>query len=479
MRVLEITGGVLMEKKQQENHKGQFGSNIGFLMAAVGSAVGLGNLWGFPYKMGANGGFAFLVLYLILVVLVGYVILMTELALGRRTGKGVVGAYETLSKKYAFIGWMGAIAPWMILSFYSMLGGYCIKYAIANLGDLFGAGWGVNGQDSGAFFGEFTSDMLQTVIFSLIFVILTVLVVRGGVSGGIEKFTSIAMPALFVMLVIVIIRSVTLPGASAGIEFMFKPDWSAFEGTGWITVLSVAGGQMFFSLSLGMAIMIAYGSYIPKEQSLERSALVIPFADTIIAIMAGLATMPAIFASGLEPGQGPGLLFITLQTVFNSMGKFGPIFGFLMYGLVFIAAITSSISLLEGITAVAMDKAIEKGKKPNRKKYATMLGISIAITASLVSIDGLGANGFPQFFGQSTWLDSIDLISEGILMPLGACYCAIVIPTAWVDEEVTLNGNKFRTKRFYDFCIKFVAPVMMVIILLGQLDSFFGLGMFS
>ena len=448
-------------------------------MAAVGSAVGLGNLWGFPYKMGANGGFAFLVLYLILVVLVGYVILMTELVLGRRTGKGVVGAYETLSKKYAFIGWMGAIAPWMIVSFYSMLGGYCIKYAIANLGDLFGAGWGVNGQDSGAFFGEFTSDMIQTVIFSLIFVILTVLVVRGGVSGGIEKFTSIAMPALFVMLVIVIIRSVTLPGASAGIEFMFKPDWSAFEGTGWITVLSVAGGQMFFSLSLGMAIMIAYGSYIPKDQSLERSALVIPFADTIIAIMAGLATMPAIFASGLEPGQGPGLLFITLQTVFNSMGKFGPIFGFLMYGLVFIAAITSSISLLEGITAVAMDKAIEKGKKPNRKKYATMLGISIAITASLVSIDGLGANGFPQFFGQSTWLDSIDLISEGILMPLGACYCAIVIPTAWVDEEVTLNGNKFRTKRFYDFCIKFVAPVMMVIILLGQLDSFFGLGMFS
>lgn len=468
-----------MEKKQQGNHKGQFGSNIGFLMAAVGSAVGLGNLWGFPYKMGANGGFAFLVLYLILVILVGYVILMTELALGRRTGKGVVGAYETLSKKYAFIGWMGAIAPWMILSFYSMLGGYCIKYAIANLGDLFGAGWGVNGQDSGAFFGEFTSDMLQTVIFSLIFVILTVLVVRGGVSGGIEKFTSIAMPALFVMLVIVIIRSVTLPGASAGIEFMFKPDWSAFEGTGWITVLSVAGGQMFFSLSLGMAIMIAYGSYIPKDQSIERSALVIPFADTIIAIMAGLATMPAIFASGLEPGQGPGLLFITLQTVFNSMGKFGPIFGFLMYGLVFIAAITSSISLLEGITAVAMDKAIEKGKKPNRKKYATMLGISIAITASLVSIDGLGANGFPQFFGQSTWLDSIDLISEGILMPLGACYCAIVIPTAWVDEEVTLNGNKFRTKRFYDFCIKFVAPVMMVVILLGQLDSFFGLGMFS
>ena len=428
-----------MEQKQQGNHKGQFGSNVGFLMAAVGSAVGLGNLWGFPYKMGANGGFGFLILYLILVVLVGYVILLTELALGRRTGKGVVGAYETLSKKYAFIGWMGAIAPWMILSFYSMLGGYCIKYAVANLGDLFGAGWGTGGEDSAVFFSEFTTDMAQTVIFSLIFVILTVIIVRGGVSGGIEKFSSIAMPALFVMLVIVIIRSVTLPGASEGLAFMFKPDWSAFEGTGWITVLSVAGGQMFFSLSLGMAIMIAYGSYLPKEQNLERSALVIPVADTIVALMAGLATMPAVFASGLQPGQGPGLLFITLQTVFSSIGKKGPLFGFMFYGLVFIAA----------------------------------------ITASLVSLDGLGANGFPQFFGQSTWLDAIDLISEGILMPLGACYCAIVIPTQWVDEEATLNGNKFRTKGFYDFCIKFVAPIMMVMVLLGQLDNFFGLGMFS
>lgn len=195
-------------------------------MAAVGSAVGLGNLWGFPYKMGANGGFAFLILYLILVVFVGYVIMVTELSLGRKTGKGVVGAYKSLSKKYAFIGWMGAIAPWLILSFYSMLGGYCIKYAFANLGDLFGAGFGVNGQDSAEYFGEFTTDMVQTVIYSLIFVILTVLVVRGGVSGGIEKFSSIAMPALFIMLVIVIIRSVTLPGAAEGLKFMFKPDWS-------------------------------------------------------------------------------------------------------------------------------------------------------------------------------------------------------------------------------------------------------------
>lgn len=462
-----------------ESHKGQFGSNFGFLMAAIGSAVGLGNLWGFPYKMGANGGFAFLLLYLVLVVFVGYVIMMSELALGRSTGKGVIGAYKSLSEKYAFIGWMGVIAPWLILSFYSMLGGYCIKYAVANLGDLFGASWGINGMDSGEFFGAFTSDMLQTVIFSLIFVFLTVLIVRNGVSGGIEKFTSIAMPALFVMLVIVIIRSVTLPGASEGLAFMFKPNWEAFQGAGWIRVLAVAGGQMFFSLSLGMSIMITYGSYIPKDQNLERSALVIPLADTLIAIMAGLATMPAVFATGLKPGAGPGLLFVTLQTVFDSMGAVGPFFGFLMYFLVFIAAITSSISLLEGTVAVVMDKYIEKGKKFNRKTITTVMGITIAITASLVSIDGLGANGFPQFFGQGCWLDAIDLIAEGILMPLGACYMAIIIPTSLVDKEATLNGAQFKTKGFYDFCIKFIAPIMMVLVLLGQMDTFFGLGMFN
>ncbi len=468
-----------MEDKKLNNQKGQFGSSFGFLMAAVGSAVGLGNLWGFPYKMGANGGFAFLLLYLVLVVFVGYVIMVSELALGRKTGKGVVGAYEALSKKYSFIGWMGAIAPWLILSFYSMLGGYCMKYAVANLGDFFGAGFGIGDVDSGTYFGTFTSDMLETSIYSLIFVLLTVIIVRAGVSGGIEKFTSVAMPALFVMLVITIIRSVTLPGAGAGLEFMFKPDWSAFQGTGWISVLAVAGGQMFFSLSLGMSIMVAYGSYLPKEENLERSALIIPFADTTVAIMAGLATMPAVFAAGLEPGAGPGLLFITLQTVFQSMGGFGPLFGFIFYGLVFIAAITSSISLLEGISAVAMDKMIEKGKDPNRNKIVLGLGLSIAITSVLVSLDGLGANGFPQFFNQGCWLDAIDLISEGILMPLGACYCAIIIPTELVNDEITLNGGTFKTRKFYEFCIKFVAPVMMVIVLLGQLDGFFELGMFG
>lgn len=463
----------------EQQSKGQWGSSFGFLMAAIGSAVGLGNLWGFPYKMGINGGFAFLILYLILVVLVGYVICLGELSLGRHYGKGVVGSYQALSKKYAFIGWFGWISPLLILGFYCMLGGYCLKYAIANLGDLFGAGWGVGSADSSAFFSDFYTDQVESVVFTLIFIALTTLIVRGGVSDGIEKFTKIAMPALFLFLVIVIIRSVTLPGAGAGLEFMFKPNWEVFKGSGFINVLASAGGQMFFSLSLGMGITVTYGSYMKKEANLEQSALIIPIADTVIAIMAGLAIMPAVFASGLDPASGPGLLFVTLQTVFSAMGSFGPIFGFLFYVLVFIAAITSSIALLEAVSSTIMDKQAEKGKSHNRKAVVTVMGLIVALEGAFIALDGLGSNGFPQIFGQGTWLDSFDLISEGILMPLGACYMAIILPTELVDKEVSLNNNKFHTQIFFDFCIKFVAPLMMVLVLLGQIDTFFKFGIFS
>lgn len=464
---------------EHQHEKGQWGSSFGFLMAAIGSAVGLGNLWGFPYKMGMNGGFAFLLLYVILVVFVGYVICLGELSLGRHSGKGVIGAYESLSKKYAFIGWFGWISPLLITGFYCMLGGYCLKYAIANIGDLFGASWGIAGADSGEYFGAFTTDMLQSSVYTIIFVALTIFIVRNGIASGIEKFTKVAMPALFVALVIVIIRSVTMPGAVEGIAFMFKPNWDVFKGAGFVNVLAAAGGQMFFSLSLGMGITITYGSYMKKDASLERSALIIPFADTVIAIMAGLAIMPAVFASGLEPGQGPGLLFVTLQTVFSAMGGFGPIFGFIFYMLVFIAAITSSIALLEAVSSTVMDKRAEKGKPIDRKLVVTIMGIIIGIEGVFVALDGLGGNGFPQIFGQDCWLNSFDLVSEGILMPLGACYMAIILPTELVDKEVSLNGNKFRTQKFFDFCIKFAAPLLMVLVLLGQIDTFFGLEIFS
>lgn len=462
--------------------KGQWGSNFGFLMAAVGSAVGLGNLWGFPYKIGANGGFAFLLIYLILALFIGFVIMLGELAIGRNSGKGVIAAYETLNKKYAILGWMGFICPFLIMSFYCMLGGYVMKYAIANLGDVFNASWGVNGADSGEYFTNFFTNQLQTSIYSVIFVALTMLVIMKGVSEGIEKFSKIAMPALFFLLLIVIIRSVTLPGAIGGLEFMFKPNFEVFKGTGWISVLSSAGGQMFFSLSLGMGIMITYGSYINKNMNLERNAILIPVADTIIAIMAGLAIMPAVFATGMEPGAGPGLLFITLQSVFDAMGGAGPIFGFLFYVLVFIAAITSSISLFEVTTSSVIDKMEQKGKTANRVGISLVIGIIVTALSIFVSLDGLGSNGFPQIFGQGCWLDTMDLLSEGIMMPLGALVMSLLlgwkIGPDWLEAEITANGDPWKTKSFAMFCFKFIAPLGMAFILAGQISNFFGLGWF-
>ena len=466
---------------EHQHEKGQWGSSFGFLMAAVGSAVGLGNLWGFPYKMGMNGGFAFLIVYLILVALVGVIICLAELSLGRKSGKGVVGAYNSIDRKYRFVGWFGWISPLLILGFYSMLGGYCIKYAVVNLGDFFNADWGVSGADSAEYFAEFYSNQPQTVIFSLIFVLLTILIVRGGVSKGIEKFSTIAMPALFILLFIVIIRSVTLDGADKGLEFILKPNFEPFTGFGWISVLASAGGQMFFSLSLGMGITITYGSYMKKSESLERNAILIPVSDTIVAVMASFAIMPAVFAAGLDPASGPGLLYVTLQTVFQAMGSAGPIFGFLFYLLVFIAAITSSIALLEAVDSVIMDKQIEKGKKPNRNKITWIMGIIVAAETTFISLDGLGSNGFPQIFGQSTWLDTFDLISEGILMPLGALIMSIIfgwIRPGYTDDEIALDNGGFKMKNYFHFCIKWIVPPIMVLVLLGQIDIFFKLGWF-
>lgn len=467
----------------EQQKKGQWGNQFGFLMAAVGSAVGLGNLWAFPYKMGKNGGFAFLFIYIIIVAFVGIIITITELGIGRKTGKGVVGAYRELGKKFAPIGWFGVISPFLIMSFYMMLGGYTLKYMIANLGDIFGASWGYQGagMETAEYFQAFFSNQLETVIYTVIFVLLTAAVVRGGVSEGIEKFSKVAMPALFFMLVAVIIRSVTLPGALEGLKFVFEPNFEVFKGSGWVNVFAAAGGQAFFSLSLGMGIMVTYGSYLKKEEDLKLNSIVIPIADTIIAVMAGMAIMPAVFAGGLEPAAGPGLLFVTLQTVFASMGAGGPIFGFVMYFLVFIAAITSSISLLETVVAVVVDMKIEKSKEFNKKKITFWCTAAIMAEAIFVSLDGLGSHGFPQIFGQSTWLDSMDLVSEGVLMPLSALLTAIIcgwVLPEFVTDEVELNG-KFTWKKFYMFCIRFVVPPVMILVLLGQLDSFFKLGIFG
>lgn len=467
-----------------ENNKGQFKSNFGFLMAAVGSAVGLGNLWGFPYKMGNGGGFVFLILYLALVVLIGYPCMIGEFAIGRKGGKASIGSYEAIDKRFAFNGWMATIVPFFLLAFYCVLGGYVIKYLIANIGDIFGAGWGIGNANSGQYFNDFVgisgASTLPAMVFSGIFIILTVLIVMGGVSGGIEKFCTIAMPGLALLLVITVIRSCTLPGALEGLEFIFKPNFDVFKGTGWITVLASAGGQMFFSLSLASGCMIVYGSYLDKEENLEKNALLVPIMDTSVAFFAALATIPATFAAGLEPAAGPGMLFVTLQTVFQSMGAFGPIFGTVFYLLVFFAALTSSIGMLEGAVSAFIDLREEKGKSASRTKISWIIIAITTIGSLVVAIDALGAGPLPKPFGLSCWLDAFDLFAEGFMMPIGCLVMSVLLGwmyPAYIDDEIE-SGSKYVSRKYVKFCLKWLAPIFMVFILVGQMNGFFGLGWF-
>ena len=476
--------------------RGNWGSNIGFLLAAIGSAVGLGNIWGFPYKMGRSGGFTFLVIYLLLAVFVGFVIMMGELAMGRKTGKGTIGAYNELSKKFKWVGWLAVFSPFVIMSFYSVLGGYCIEYLALNLSNLAFAGAEVmTGSD---LFGAMLTNQFGCLMFTMLFMVICYLINRGGVSGGIEKFNKVGMPALFVCLLIIIVRALTMEGAVEGLKFMFVPGYAVKAGfieqaPGFLTVLATAGGQMFFSLSLAMGAMITYGSYLSKEENLVKNSGIIVVADTIVATMAGLAVIPAAVATYGPSAtlSGPKLLFITLQDVFQAMGTVGPLFGVIFYLLVLIAAISSAISLVEVVATYFMDRAEAKGKQGNRSKIVFWVCVAIMVESALVAVDGLGSNGIAPFnlLGMENnvtgwndcWLDFMDMMSEGIAMPLGALLMSIMV--GWEIKPKTLldeihSGASSKIDAFFSICMKYIVPLGMILILVGQIDTFFSLGIF-
>ena len=477
-----------------ETKRASWASNLGFLMAAIGSAVGLGNIWGFPYKMGKSGGFAYLAVYALLAIFVGFIVMASELAMGRKTGQGAMGTYHALTKKFRWIGWLALFSPFAVMGFYAVLGGYCIEYMALNLSNL------AFGSESLATGGELFAAMLSNpagaVLFAALFLALCYLINRSGISGGIEKFNNVGMPTLFVMLVVIIIRSLTLPGAMEGLKFMFVPGYAVEAGfvaetPSLLSVFASAGGQMFFSLSLGAGVMITYGSYLDKKEHLEKNATIIVIMDTIIALMAGLCVMPARFA--LDPtGEigGPKLLFITMQNVFDSMGGVvGPIFGIIFYLLVVLAAVSSSISLLETVVTHFVDKAAEQGKGDKRKFYSFIASIAIAVLCVLVCMDGLGSNGISpaNLLGQTgdavrgwndCWLAFFDMISEGVFMPLGGLLMTIMIgwelgPDIVKRECEATPGHKMSTYGFFKICVKFITPLCMVLILYGQIKSFF------
>ena len=450
----------------EQQNKGQFNSNFGFLMAALGSAVGLGNLWGFPYKMGLGGGFAFLVLYMILLLIVGYPLVLSEIAIGRKSQKAAIEAYTEINPAFKFNGVLQTAVPFFLIAFYCTFGGYVMKYLFISLGMFGGKQF-----DPGETFGA-TLASGSSVIWVLIFLAITVVIVLGGVSGGIEKFCKVAMPALFVMLVIIVIRSCTLPGAGAGLAFLFKPH--AFEA-GFFETIKLAGSQMFFSLSLASGCLIAYGSYLDKKENLEKDAVIITIGDTCAALLAGLAVMPACAAYGIEFSGGPGLLFVSMPTIFNDM-KGGAFFAFLFWLLVFFACLSSSIGMMEGGISAILDSRIKAGKPANRFGVTMIMGAWALIGNLMTSLDGLGARTTLSWFrpfGIPTVLDFWDVLAEGILMPLTGLIMAILIGWVvphYIDDEVE-SSSPFKSKGFFNFCIKWLGPIFMALIVYGQIYS--------
>jgi len=439
-----------------------WGSKMAFILAAAGSAVGLGNIWGFPTVASQNGGAAFLVVYLVAVALIGAPVMLAELVIGRRTERNPVGAFKALAPgtPWFLVGGIGVLAGVVILSFYSVIAGWTMAYVIKAATGAFRAG-----ADTGAIFNSVAGSALPAIGWHLAFMVLTVLVVVGGVRDGIERWTKILMPALVVILLLLVLRAVTLSGAGPGLEFYFRPDFSAIDGG----VVLAAIGQAFFSLSLGMGAMITYGSYISKRDDLTSSAGWVVGFDTAIAIMAGLIIFPTLFHAGLEPGAGgPGMVFVVLTSLLSSIPPDpwgGTVFGVLFFTLLMVAALTSSISLLEVATAWMVD---EKGM--SRKRAS----ITIAAVAFLLGIPSALANGAVPWLSSlpgigMDFLSFLFMIFGQYALVVGALLISIFAGWVWgvrnAGEEVRANDGKFPLGRTWSFLIRFLCPIAITSLL--------------
>jgi len=466
------------------NKRSAFSNNIGFILASIGSAIGLGNLWGFPYKMGANGGFPFLLIYLFFVIICGVVVMGIEMIYGRSARRSPVHALADIGRKYAFVGWFGVISATVITGFYGVLVGYAVRYLIGFGAGIFGA-QGFGGLVGSDFFGAYTSSPVQVFFYTALSVLICAAIISTGVDKGIEKFNKFGMPALFGLLIVIIIYNLTLPGSSEGLKFMFTSEGMALAGTEFdlFKAIRAAAGQMLFSCSLGMGIMITYGSYMDDSANISRSAWIIPAADTCAAILAGLAIFPAVFAQGMSPAGGAGLLYKTLHTTFTSMGYIGNIVGFLFYLLVIFAGFSSMISLMEVTTSHIIDSNELKGRTIRRKTATFLTAGIILIIALPVALDRLGGGEWfiYQFLGDSSksFLDLLDFFTEGVMLPFGAMLMSIIAGWIWglkkVDAEVEKGGQKFYTKHFFHICIKYLTPILMAFVFISLALSYLGL----
>lgn len=441
---------------QDVQQREQWGSKLGFILAAAGSAVGLGNIWRFPYLTGQHGGAAFVCVYVAIVFLIGFSVMVAEMAIGRKAQLNAVGAFQKVKGgAWPLVGWMGVLAGFLILSYYSVIGGWTIKYFFWSFTGLMGqAGAG----KAGDVFGGFVTNTPEVIAYHAVFMAMTIWIVYKGVGEGIEKYCKIMMPALFVILIILIIRSVTLEGAGKGIEFYVKPDFSKLTGK----AVGAALGQAFFSLSLGMGCMLTYGSYVDKRTPLPSSAIQVCVIDTSVAILAGFAIFPAVFAFGVEAGAGPGLTFVTLPSVFAKMPG-SSIWSALFFLLLFFAAITSAISLLEVVSAYFIDSGW------TRPRAALVMGILMFLLGIPSAMSLAGA---PKIAGKD-FLDAMDFIASNVLLPLGGVFIALFVGWVWTAEarkEVSNEGTyTFGLMEVWIWICKILAPLAILYIFITGL----------
>ena len=449
--------------------RSSFSGRLGFVLAAAGSAVGLGNIWRFPYLAAKYGGGIFLLVYVVLVVTFGFSLMVAEIALGRNTRLSAIGAYKKLNKKFGFLGILTALVPIIILPYYSVIGGWVTKYFVTFLS---GHHMEASSDD---YFGGFIGQTFEPVLWLAIFGVITFVIVLCGVKRGIETANKFMMPILIVLCVAVCVYSCTLPGALEGVKFYLIPDFSRFS----INTVLGAMGQMFYSMSLAMGIMITYGSYMKKETSIEKSVSQIEIFDTGVALLAGLMIVPAVFVfSGGDQSamqSGPGLMFQTLPKVFDSMGggQFGQIVGALFFLLVLFAALTSAISLMETVVSIVIDKFHVK-----RADACIIVFIGMMLLA-LPSSLGNGVWSHIQILGMD-FLTFFDFISNSVIMPIVALLTCIfigyVVKTQLVVDEVK-SSSKFSREKLFVVVIKYIAPIFIVAILVSSVLS--GLGIIT
>lgn len=452
---------------QSPEKRGGFGSKIGFILAASGSAVGLGNIWRFPYLAAKYGGGIFLLVYLIFAVTFGFTLMITEIAIGRKTGKSVIGAYKDVNKHFAPLGWIAAAVPALILPYYCVIGGWVMKYMVEFL-SVHGHRIATEtyGDSNLSFFENFISHPLQPTIFFVIYVIVNASVVMLGVQKGIETLSKFLMPVLLIIIFGISIYTLTLDGALEGLKYYVQPNFKDFTFEQLLKTIVGAMGQLFYSMSLAMGIMITYGSYMRKEDALEQSVRQIEVFDTFVAFLAGLIIVPSVFVfSGGNADKlnaGPSLMFKTLPAVFDSMPA-GDIIGGAFFILVTLAALTSSISLMETVTAVVMEKF-----RLNRVASCFVV-IGITLVLGMLSVLGYSSWSEVKLLGMQ-FLDFFDFITNNVMMPILAFFTCILIgyvaKTSYVEDEVLHGQDRFSAKHLFRIMIKFVCPVCMIIILL-------------